>query len=419
MFAKIKQIFNPKNKDIRKKIVFTLVVLFIFKLGTSIIVPGVAGLKAEASSLGFLELINMMGGGALGQFSIFALGVMPYITASIIMQLAQLDIIPYFSELAKEGHTGKMKLNRITRVLGIFLAFIQGYLMSFMFIDGGTVLQYMQFATVLTAGTALLLWMGDQITQKGIGNGISLIIMAGIISSLPTMFVQTYDILTNDNSLGILLFIIFVIVYVLIIIGVIFIESSTRRIPVQYANKSNSVMSKQNYMPFKLNSAGVIPVIFASSFMIIPVFLAEAMKNDKFKDFINDYVAMQSPTGFVLYALLIMAFCFFYAHVQIKPKEMSENLQKNGGFIPGIRPGDETRTYVETILNRLTVVGSLFLAVIAGLPILFAAITELPANISIGGTGVLIVVGVALETYKKLDSQLVGREFDKRRGRRR
>ena len=419
MFAKFKQIFNPKNKDIQKKIIFTFFALFIFKLGTTIVVPGVDQSQLGTNSLGFLELMNVMGGGALAQFSIFGLGVMPYITASIIIQLAQMDIIPYLSDLAKEGHTGRVKINQITRVLGIVLAFIQGYIMSFAFIRTGTVLEYMEFATVLTAGTAFLLWMGDQITAKGIGNGISLIIMTGIIASLPSMFVSAWESFTSDGStLGILFFALFVVIYLIIVIGVIFEQTAERRIPIQYANKSTSALGKQTYIPFKLNSAGVIPVIFASSLLSIPAFFVGMLDNPAYEEFIKKYVAMNTPTGFVVYIILIIAFSYFYTFLQLKPKEMAENLQKNGGYIPGTRPGEETIKYINGTLYKLTLVGALSLAVIAGLPIVFSIVSKLPANISIGGTGLLIVVGVALETYKGLDSQLTSRTYTRRRGRR-
>ncbi len=420
MFANFKQIFNSKNKDIQKRIVFTFFTLFVFKLGTTIIVPGINKDQLGANSLGFLELINVMGGGALEKFSIFGLGVMPYITASIIIQLAQMDIIPYLADLSKEGHTGRVKLNQITRVLGIVLAFIQGYIMSFAFVRPGTVGQYMQFATVLTAGTAFLLWVGDQITVKGIGNGVSLIIMTGIIASLPSMFTGAWKTLVEQNStLGIFYFVLFVIVYLIIVIGVIYEQSAERRIPIQYANKSTSALGKQSYIPFKLNSAGVIPVIFSSSLLSIPAFLANLFKKPAYAEFVKKYLAINSMTGFLGYVLLIIAFSYFYTFLQLKPKEMAENLQKNGGYIPGIRPGEETVQYINGTLYKLTIVGALALAVIAGLPIIFSMISNLPSNISIGGTGLLIVVGVALETYKGLDSQLTSRTYTKKRGRRR
>lgn len=423
MFANIKQIFNPKNKDLQKRIFFTLVALFIFKLGTTIIVPGIDKDALGTDNLGFLGLINAMGGGAMQKFSIFSLGVMPYITASIIIQLLQMDIVPYLADLAKEGQVGRTKINQITRVVGIILAFIQGYMFSFAFIKGGTVMQYMEFATVLTAGTALLLWIGDQITAKGIGNGISLIIMAGIIATMPTMFVDAYNGLVTSGTLqqvalGVTKFALFIALYLGIIIAVVFEQSSERRIPIQYANKTTSSYGgKQSYIPFKLNSAGVVPVIFASALVSIPALIAQFVKNEAFTLFVNKWLSMHTPVGFVIYIILIFGFTYFYTFLQLKPKELTENLQKNGGYIPGVRPGEETVKYVTRTLNRITVVGALCLAVLAALPILFGAISSLPTSVSIGGTGLLIVVGVALESYKQLESQLVSRNYS--RGRRR
>ena len=422
MFATIKQIFNPKNKDLQKKVLFTLLVLVIFKIGTIIIVPGIDKNNLGTDNLGFLELINAMGGGALKNFSIFALGVMPYITASIVIQLLQMDIVPYLAELAKQGHAGRVKTNQITRVLGIVLAFIQGYMMSFAFIKGGTVWDYMQFSTVLTAGTAFLLWLGDQITAKGIGNGISLIIMAGIIASLPKMFVDAWAGLVNTSStqgtfLGITLFSLFALTYLAVVIGIVYVQLAERRIPIQYANKSTANLGKQNYIPFKLNSAGVIPVIFASALISIPALIAQFIKVDAFSVFVSKWLAMKTITGFILYMIFIVGFSYFYTYLQLKPKEMADNLQKNGGYIPGVRPGDETVNYVSKILNRITVVGATFLAIIAGLPIIFGIISNLPTSVSIGGTGLLIIVGVALESYKQLESQLVSRNYTRSRRR--
>lgn len=424
MFARFKQLFNPKNKDLRKRILFTFVVLFIFKLGTTIVVPGIDKESLGTNNLGFLELINAMGGGALEQFSIFALGVMPYITASIVVQLLQMDIIPYFAELSKQGGTGRTKLNQITRYLGIALAFIQGYMYSFAFVKGGTPIEYMMFALILTAGTSLLLWLGDQITAKGIGNGISLIIMAGIIATMPNMFIQAWDGMIPDGAttqqlaFGITKFVLFVIMYIAIILGAVFVETSERRIPIQYANKStSSKLAKQNYIPFKLNSAGVIPVIFASAIISIPGMIASALKNDGFTLFVNKWLTMTTPTGFIIYVLCIFAFAYFYTFLQLKPKELAENLNQNGGFIPGVRPGDETVNYVSKVLKRITTVGALSLVIIAAIPIIFGAISSLPSSVRVGGTSLLIVVGVALETYKQLDSELITRSHT--RGRRR
>lgn len=420
MFAEFKQIFSPKNKDLRKRILFTFLALFIFKLGTTIIVPGIDAESLGTNSLGFLELINAMGGGALEQFSIFALGVMPYITASIVMQLLQADIIPYFSELAKQGGTGRAKLNKITRYLGIALAFIQGYIFSFAFVSGGTASEYLSFAIILTAGTAFLLWLGDQITAKGIGNGISMIIMAGIIATLPNMFFQTWNSLVDFTTtqtllFGIVKFILFVLVYVGIILGVVFIECSERRIPIQYANKTVSSKNANNYVPFKLNSAGVMPVIFASIVVSLPGIIAGAVKNDGFTLFVNEYLSLTSVPGFILYVVCIFVFAYFYTFFQLKPKELAENINQNGGFIPGIRPGEETVDYLSKVLRRITTIGATSLTVIAALPIIFGLIPGLPSNVTIGGTSLLIVVGVALETYKQLSSELVTRNYRGRR----
>ncbi len=423
MFANFKQIFNAKNKDLRKRILFTLACLFIFKLGTTIIVPGIDKDSLGTNNLGFLELMNTMGGGAMEKFSIFSLGVMPYITASIIVQLLQMDIIPYFSELAKQGQVGRNKLNTITRYMGIFLAFVQGCMYAFAFVKTDNNLMLLEYAAVLTAGTSFLLWLGDQITQKGIGNGISLIIMAGIIMTIPNMFVEVWNSVVTTGtvqatSLGVVTFIAFVLVYLAIILGVVFEETAERRIPIQYANKSTSAYGAQaSYIPFKLNSAGVMPVIFASAIISIPGIIAGVIKNEGFQLFVSKYLSFSSGTGFALYIICIVAFAYFYTFLQLKPKELSENLQKNGGYIPGVRPGEETVKYISTVLKRITIVGAIFLSVIAGLPIIFGLFSNLPTSVRIGGTGLLIVVGVALETYKQLESRLVTRSYTK--GRRR
>lgn len=416
MFKTMKQLFAPTNKDIRHRIYFTLIALTIFILGISIRVPGTNNLN---QNLGFLELLNTMGGGALKNFSIFALGVMPYITASIIMQLLQMDLIPYFTELSKQGPTGRQKLNQITRYVGIAFAFIEGYAFAFAFIGkSGNPMEYLYISTVLTAGTAFLLWLGDQITQKGIGNGTSLIIMAGIIATLPQMFATAFQSLVTFDTvqltaLGITKFILFVVVYFAIIIGMIYVQESERRIPIQYANKSTSTKASQSFMPIKINTAGVVPVIFASSLISIPGIIAKVVNNETFSMIVSKYFSYQTPVGFIIYVLLIFAFAYFYTFIQVKPEEFSKNLQENGGYIPGVRPGDETKKYLSKILSRLTVLGALFLVIIAGLPIVFANFTSLPTTVSIGGTGLLIVVGVALETYKQLEGSLLARGYQR------
>ena len=416
MFKSMKEIFTSGNKDLRHRIYFTLACLTIFILGISIRVPGTEDLT---KNLGFLELINTIGGGALKNFSIFALGVMPYITASIITQLLQMDIFPYFTELSKQGHTGRQKINQITRYMGIAFAFIEGYAFAFAFLGKtGDPMQYMYIATILTAGTSLLLWMGDQMTQKGIGNGTSLIIMAGIIATLPQMFITAFTSLVTLSgtaqviTLGIIKFILFALVYFGIIIGMIFVQESERRIPIQYANKSTSAYGQaQSFMPIKINSAGVIPVIFASSLLSIPSIVAQVIKNDNLTLFVQKYLMYTTPVGFILYVIFIFFFAYFYTFIQLKPEEFAKNLQDNGGYIPGIRPGEETKQYVSRILTRLTVLGATFLVIIAGLPILFSQVTSLPTSVTIGGTGLLIVVGVALETYKQLEGSILTRSY--------
>ena len=414
MFSNLKTLFKPANKDLRKRLYFTLFILTIFKIGTSIKVPGTQGVEG----LGFLELLNAMSGGALERFSIFALGVMPYITASIIIQLMQNDIVPYIAELAKQGEVGRRKINVITRYMGILFAFIQGYMFSYAFVGKETaIIDHLLIAVVLTAGTALLLWLGDQITQKGIGNGLSMIIMAGIISNLPSMLNTTWTTLVKAGSiqtqfLGIVQVIMLLLIYIIIIVGVIYVQKAERRIPIQYSNKtSSSYGAKQTYMPLKLNSANVVPVIFASALLSIPSTLGYFIKSKGFQTFVSNYLTYDRLVGFIIYIILIIFFSYFYTFLVIKPKELSDNLQKNAGYIPGIRPGSDTVNYVTKILSRLTIIGALFLAILAGLPIIFNRLTNLPQNVIIGGTGILIIVGVALETYNQLESSLVSRNY--------
>ena len=417
MFATMKQIFAPTNKDLRKRILFTLGALLIFIIGTGVPVPGTTNIT---KNLGFLELINAMGGGSLKNFSIFALGVSPYITASIIVQLLQMDIIPYFSELSKEGPVGRRKLNQITRYMGIIFAFIEGYAFSFAFLGSSSAFEYLYVATILTAGTAFCLWLGDQITQKGIGNGVSLMIMAGIIATLPTMFQTAFTslVVPNDLTMGIIKFVIFVILYFLIIIGVVYVQEAERRIPLQYANKTTgSYGSEQSFLPIKLNTASVIPVIFASSLLAIPATIANFVNKEGFTNFVSNYLDYSKPVGFILYIVLIFFFGYFYTFLQLRPEDVADNLKKNGGYIPGVRPGKETEEYVSHTLSRITIVGTILLIILAIIPIIFTSVTKLPSSVSIGGTGLLIVVGVALETYKQLEGSLATRTYKKRKGR--
>ncbi len=414
MFKNLKLLASPKNKDIRKRIGFTFICLLIFIAGTTIPVPGVTSLK----NVDFGDLYNAITGGSLKNFSIFALGVMPYISASIITSLLQMDIFPYFTELKESGPTGRQKINQITRYLGIIIAFIQGFAMSFAMINDGSAIEYLRVSLILTAGTSFLLWLGDQITQKGIGNGTSLIIMAGILATVPQTFIDTFKALVLDNAslfLGIIEFIIFILAYIAIIVLVVFVQESERRIPIQYSNQTNSAYgAKQNYIPFKLNSANVMPVIFASVIFTVPTFIAGLMKSENgFVTFVTKYVNYTTGTGFAAYIILIFAFSFLYTFIQVNPSELSKNLSRQGGYIPGVRPGKETINYIKTVLGRITLIGAIFIAVIAGLPIVFSSFisTNLPTSVSVGGTSILIVVGVAIETCKQLESSLVNRNY--------
>ena len=417
MFATFKQIFRSSNKDLRVRILFTLVVLFIFALGNSITIPG---MNVISGNIGFLELFNAMSGGGLKQFSIFALGVMPYITASIIIQILQMDIIPYFKELKEMGEEGRRKVAKITRYSGLAIAFIQGFFYPMMFL-GKTQepMLYFKIALILTAGTAFLLWLGDQITEKGIGNGVSLIIMAGIVNTLPSMFVTAFTSLIPNASntlIAWLTFAIFILLYLGIIVGVIFVQEAERRIPIQYSNRSSSSYGgQQTFLPLKLNSANVMPVIIASVIMGIPSILAYFIKNAKVISFLNNYLSTSKPVGFVIYIILIIVFTYIYTFLTINPEELSKNLNKNGGYIPGIRPGTETKKYISKVLGRITFMGALFIALLAAIPTIFTALTGLPETIKLGGTSMLIAVGVLLETYKQLESSVASRNYNNRR----
>lgn len=417
MFRLMAKLFAKENKDLRKRIYFTLFALGIFCLGTGITIPWASVLYEE---LGFLEIFNLMSGGGLRSFSIFALGVSPYITASIITQLLQMDIIPYFKELKEQGYVGRQKINKINRYLAVIFAFVQAYVISIFYLNTSDVMVMMKTSLVMTAGTSFLLWLGDQITMKGIGNGSSLLIMAGIIQSMPGIFSGAFSAFitagTYNLALGIGLFILFIIIYLLVLVGIIWVTLAERRIPIQYANHTTSAYGAQSsFLPIKINSAGVIPVIFASIVLTIPSTIAGLLKNQGAIDFINKYIVYTTPTGFVLYVLLILFFGYVYTFMMMNPEEMSKDLNKRGGYIPGVRPGENTSKYIANSLGKLTIVGSIFLVILSGLPILMANISSLPSSVTIGGTGILIVVGVAIETYKQMESGLITRSYKKRR----
>lgn len=416
MFATFKQIFKKTNKDLKSRVLYTLGALFIFALGNAITVPG---MSAITENLGFLELLNAMSGGGLKQFSIFALGVMPYITASILLQVLQMDLmgITYFQELKEMGEEGRRKINQINRYLGIGFALIEGYIYSIMFMGKtATPLEYVEISLILTAGTAFLLYLGDQITNKGLGNGISLIIMAGIVNTMPRMMIEAFNALAINGSntfLGILSFVIFILLYIGIIVGVIYVQEAERRIPIQYSNRSTGTYkANTSFLPLRINSAGVMPVIFASAVLAIPTTLTYIIKNESFKLFVDKYLSTQTPVGFIVYILLIITFTYGYTYLAaVNPEDISKNLNKQNGYIPGIRPGTETTKYVSKVLSRITFMGAIFIAIIAAIPIIFSWISDMPSIVTLGGTSILIVVGVLLETYKQLESSVASRAY--------
>jgi len=418
MFRGFSQLFSKSNKDLRKRIYFTLVCVGLFCLGTTVTIPWASKIYQD---LHFLEIFNLMSGGGLQNFSIFALGVSPYITASIITQLLQMDIIPYFKELKEQGYVGRQKINRITRYLAIVLAFIQSYALCIFYMKSMGTMEMIKTALVMTAGTSFCLWLGDQITKKGIGNGSSMIILAGIIQSMPGIFTGAYNSFINGEyalGLGIILFIVFILIYVLVLVGIIYIQLAERRIPIQYANRTTSAYgAQQSYLPIKINSAGVIPVIFAQILLTVPSTIVAFTGNETAINFVNNYIVYTSNTGLILYLILILFFGYFYTFMVMNPDEMSKNLNERGGYIPGIRPGEDTSKYISSSISKLTIVGSIFLMIIAVLPVLISKFSGLSSTVTIGGTGLLIVVGVAIETYKQIESSLLARSYKEKRKR--
>ncbi len=417
----LSRFFSKDVKDLRKRILFTLLILGLYCIGTGItIIWATPWLSTLYGELGFLGIFNLMSGGGFDKFSIFGLGVTPYINASIITQLLTMDIIPYFKELKDQGYVGRQKINRITRYLGILLAFIQSYVLTVFLLGVKEPMMAIKITLVMSAGTAFLLWLGDQITNKGIGNGQSLLIMSSIVLSLPAVFTGAYsafvDSATYANWLGIIFYILYLIMYLIVIIGIVWITLAERRIPIQYANKTVSAYNaKESYLPLKINYAGVMPVIFASMLLTIPSIIVNIIGNETAIEFVSNYILYTSPTGFVLYIALIIFFSYFYTFMAMNPEEMSKDLNKSGAYIPGVRPGAETTKYISSVVGKLTLVGSLFIAILAGLPILISNLTGLDQSVAIGGTGILIVVGVAIETYKQIQSGMVSRKYSHRR----
>lgn len=426
MFKLLSKAF--KVKDIRSKIMFTVLILFVFRIGAHITVPGVnAKGLAELSDLPFLNMLNMVSGSAMQNFSIFSMGVSPYITASIIIQLLQMDIVPKFVEWSKQGEVGRKKLNQATRYLTIVLGIAQSFgitagfnsLSSIGIVKNPNFNTYIMISVILTAGTLFVTWLGEQITEKGIGNGVSMIIFAGIISRLPSSIKEIYvDYFVNIDPSKIgqsVVFIVILIVAVLLIVTfVTFMQQAERKIPIQYTKRVSGAPTS-SYLPLKVNAAGVIPVIFASSLISTPNAVLQALggnfKGDGWYEVMQQIFSYNTVPGAIVYTVLIVAFTFFYAFVQVNPEKLAENLQKQGSYIPSVRPGKGTEEYVSGLLMRLSVVGSIFLGMVALLPIIAQMLWNLPQSIGLGGTSLLIVIGVALETAKQLEGLMLKRQY--------
>ena len=424
-----------KTPDVRKKLLYTLILIVIFRLGCYITVPGVDNFQlAEVfNGQGMASLIDLISGGAFSRLSIFAMSISPYITASIVIQLLGM-VIPALERLTKEGgEEGRNKINRYTKLLTVVLALIEGlgiylsYRSSGIFIDT----TFITGATVvisLMAGTALLMWLGDQITSKGIGNGISIIIFVGIVAGLPSAVTTIWNLIFGAGAFsttGLLIALAIIVGAILLVAGVVFVQQAERRVPVQYSKRvvGRKMVGAQNTnIPLKLAMAGVMPVIFASSFMtfpamIIQMFVPDIATQTGFWNVIYNFSIATSTSNVaigysianaIIYLLLILGFTYFYTYATFNPAEVSNNIKKNGGFIPGIRAGKPTTDYLSSIISKLTLFGGVFLAVIAIIPMLLR-FTSL--NIAFGGTSILIVVGVALETVQQLESQLVMRHY--------
>ena len=421
-----KEVF--KKGELRRKVVFTLGILFVFRLGAGIVIPYIdtSAITSAATSSGIFGIMNMLGGGTLEKFSLFSLGVSPYITSSIIIELLSMDVIPALAQWNKEGNTGKKKKDKVTRVLTLALAIIQGGSLTYAFDKGYSILAsssiwtYVYVVIVMAAGSMFTMWLGDQITIKGVGNGTSLLIFTGIVANLPNSFISSFKSMvtfgsTYKTATSLAWYILFVIVYLAIVVFVVFEEGAIRKIPIIYATNTQTVMhtKESTNLPIKINSSSVIPVIFAASVLAAPRTIISFMKSTSTTKMIDNILNYQKTIGFVLYIVMIILFTFFYSNLQIDAKKISEDLKKSGGAIPGVRTGDDTKKYIGTVLNRVTVVGSLFLAIIASIPIIAPEIWKMTSNnaLSLGGTGLIIVTGVALETVRAIKSMLTRREY--------
>ena len=418
----IKNIF--KIEELRKRILYTLGLLLIYRFGSFVVIPGInpnalSAMSAQTAD-GLMGLLDIFSGGAFSNASIFALGVMPYISASIIVQLLGI-VVPYFQKLQKEGESGHRKMNQITRYLTIVVLCLQGpaYLANLHAqAPGAFIMEYNAFfiftaLVVLIAGTMFVMWLGEKITDKGIGNGISLIIMVGIVARLPHALLAELDARTNAATGGwVMLVVEFVLLYFIFMAAIALVQA-TRKIPVQYAKRivgNKQYGGVRQYIPLKVNAANVMPIIFAQALMFIPMLFGRWESTRGFAAAFNNY------TGFwynFTFAILVFAFTYFYTAIIVNPQMMADDLKRNGGFIPGVKPGKETKTYIDTIMTRITLPGSIFLAIVAILPA-FAEMIGINRQFALffGGTSLLILVGVVLDTLKQVESYLLLRHYD-------
>ena len=413
-----------KSPDLRNKILFTLFIIVVFRIVAHIPLPAVDvnALRNVFSSSQIFQLLDIFSGGTLFNFSIATLGLNPYINASIIMQLLT-NVIPSLEELQKEGEYGRRKINQYTRFLTLPLAFVQSWGILILFrrsgsgiLTGLSPLELLTIVVVMTAGTMLLMWLGEIITEYGVGNGISILIFAGILARLPVTLGQTATIFTAENAFNIAAIAFFAI---LVIVGVVIINEAHRRVPVQYARRvrgGRTYGGNTTHLPVKINQAGVIPIIFAVSIILLPGMLATFFATSPNPNVANIAVAVRdffnNPLYYSsIYFILVLVFTFFYTAVTFQPSKIADDLRKYGGFIPGIRPGVATTDFLAYIINRITLFGGLFLGIIAILPFITTEITNI-STIAIGGTGLLIVVSVVLETSKQLESQLIMKSYE-------
>lgn len=413
-----------KDPQLKRKVLFTLFLFFVFRLFAFLPVPAInlEKLKVLFSQSQFLSLLDIFSGGTLINFSVMALGLNPYINASIVIQLLT-AIIPKLEQLSKEGEYGKHKINQYTRFLTVPLTIVQtigifALLKNQKIVTNLSPIEFFSFVVTMVAGTFILVWFGELISEFGLGNGISLLIFAGIVGRLPVMLGRTVSVFTGEQVLNMVIFIVLALV---VVSSIVFVNEAIRKIPVYYAKRirGNRVyQGATNFLPLKLNQAGVIPIIFAVSFVLFPQLLGnffQYVQNPAVANTAKFIVKLFSPSGFFynfFYFILVIGFTYFYTIVVFNPQKISEEIQKHGGFIPGIRPGTATKQYLEKILYRITSVGAVFLGIIAILPAIVSSITGI-TNLLIGGTAILIVVSVILETFKMIEAQLVMKNYDK------